>query len=141
MSEKFSCKFCIHLKTCNARTNYDSIREEWDRQFPYVKMNSDGDSLASVCTEYKTLSDVHLSTKDETFSQTETQEVGEPSVILKRVINALDKLDQMSLNPEQYTKEEYTELHRQTNDLAKKLSDEEWEYAQNYASHARGLNQ
>ena len=60
MSEEKSCSRCIHKKMCIARSSYDAIIETWNEQYPFVKMPSSGDALATHCTEYKTLSDIHL---------------------------------------------------------------------------------
>ena len=141
MTDERNCKFCIHRKLCAARESYDSFAKNWNEAYPFVPMESNGDFIAGSCKEFKTLSDVHIPKKDESFTKTEKQEFETPSRILMRVINALDKLDHMSQNSEQYAEEEIDELYDQTNDLAKKLSDEEWDYAKNYASHTRGLNQ
>ena len=60
-----SCKRCIHRKMCSARDNYDSVSKSWNENYPYAKMNTDGDILATICTEFQTLSDIHVIKKDD----------------------------------------------------------------------------
>lgn len=67
MSEEVkSCSRCIHRKVCVARDSYDGVSKTWNEQYPYVKMNEDGDTLALDCSEYKTLSDIHMIKKTDT---------------------------------------------------------------------------
>lgn len=139
MSEEKKCKFCIHRKMCDPRNVYDDYAKRWNNFYPFVKMNTDGDLLASVCKEYKTLSEIHFVKNKQSDDENETPQDYEPSRILKRILIAIDQLDEMSLNPENYTEEEFEELWKNTKDLAKKLTKEEFDYAQNYISHTKGL--
>ncbi len=59
-----SCDRCIHKKMCIARSSYDAVVESWNIQYPFVQMAKNGDILAEQCSEYQSLSDIHLVTKD-----------------------------------------------------------------------------
>jgi len=60
MSEDLSCNRCIHLKMCNARQSVEGVITAWNDQYPYVAMQTNPDDLAEHCTEFKTLSDIHI---------------------------------------------------------------------------------
>lgn len=45
---------------CIARSSYDAVVKTWNEQYPFVKMTQDGDILATYCTEYQTLTDIHM---------------------------------------------------------------------------------
>lgn len=59
-SEEKSCKRCIHIKMCIARSSYIGVSKAWNEQYTFVKMPENGDHLAMHCTEYQTLSDIHM---------------------------------------------------------------------------------
>ena len=63
-----TCTRCIHKQMCTARISFDAVSKEWNRQYPFVKMNQDGDTLAEACSEYKTLTNIHVIEKPETES-------------------------------------------------------------------------
>jgi|APSaa5957512576_1039674.scaffolds.fasta_scaffold18621_4 hypothetical protein len=60
MSEDLSCARCIHMKMCNARQAVDGVITAWNEQYPYASMQTNPDDLAEHCTEYQTLSDIHV---------------------------------------------------------------------------------
>jgi len=57
---KKTCSRCIHKKMCIARSSFDAMSKEWNRQYPFVQMKQDGDTLAEICSEYKSLTDIHV---------------------------------------------------------------------------------
>ena len=58
-----SCDRCIHKKMCIARSSYDAVVESWNEQYPFVQMAKNGDTIAEQCSEYQSLSDIHLVTR------------------------------------------------------------------------------
>lgn len=68
VDNKVICMRCIHKQMCTARRSFDLVSNEWNKQYPFVKMNQDGDMLAEVCSEYKTLTNIHVIEKPETKS-------------------------------------------------------------------------
>ena len=68
-----SCDRCIHKKMCIARSSYDAVVESWNQQYPFVKMSKNGDVIAEQCSEYQTLSDIHLVPSKEPAGEPEPQ--------------------------------------------------------------------
>lgn len=94
MSQK--CEHCIHFLVCNAKLQHDTFAKEWNKKFTHVQMIEDLD-LAEYCTEFKTLSDVHISSSKtfqimiERFNQIEELHKKETQSMTSKESSELEK--------------------------------------------------
>lgn len=138
MDDIISCKHCIHSDVCFSKTYYYAMTEKWNQDNPHILLAPNTEEfLAKHCSNFKTLSDVFLKQ-----SSTLYDPLVDPSRILLRVLNAMDNLGELlSSEPTDETEKEIETLFNDTNDLAKRLSEDEFVYAKKYAAHISGLNE
>mgnify|MGYP006919318368 CR=1 FL=1 len=74
--DKITCKRCIHSKVCIARDCYDAVVKAWNENYSFVKMSTNGDSLARSCKQYETLSDIHIIYRDQSEKKQEHHQSG-----------------------------------------------------------------
>ncbi len=132
-----SCKHCIHNDVCQAKITYYEIVEKWNLDFSYLQFSPNSEeTLAKDCGHYKTLSNLFIKKQH----ATKMVPSFEPSPALKKILERLDQIEEISSSDElsQEEDKELEEIYSRINHMTKYLNKQEWDFVEKYTSEIPG---